>query len=228
MEHLVTPGGIRLAYDEAGEAASPDASPLVLLHGLGEGRVSWAPVIEQLAARRRVFALDMRGHGDSDWPGTYSFQVMRDDVVGALDQLGLDRVTLVGHSMGGGVAYMVAIEWPERIDRLVIEDAPPPYVRNRAIPDRPDGPLPFDWPVVPAIQAQVSKGDEATWDGLSSITAPTLLITGGPDSTIPQDKLAEVAVRIPRCDLVTIPAGHYIHTARPAEFTETVLGWLDN
>src|SRR5262249_10083516 len=139
VEHLVTAGGIRLAYDVAGEPASSDAPPLVLLHGLGEGRVSWAPVIEPLAAHHRVYAFDMRGHGDSDWPGTYSFQVMRDDVASALDQLGLDRVTLIGHSMGGGVAYMAAIESPERFDRLVIEDAPPPYVRNRAIPDRPDG-----------------------------------------------------------------------------------------
>src|SRR5215831_16271514 len=63
-------------------------------------------------------------------------------------------------------------------------------------------------------------------EGLTAITAPTLLIGGGPASHIPQDMLAAAAARIPRCDLVTIPAGHDVHTARPAEFASAVLGWL--
>src|ERR1035438_7493297 len=70
---------------------------------------SWAAVAAQFAKRFRVYALDLRGHGDSDWPGIYSFELIRDDVLGVLDQLGLDRVTLVGHSMGGTVAYLVAM-----------------------------------------------------------------------------------------------------------------------
>jgi pimeloyl-ACP methyl ester carboxylesterase len=223
VQHLVTPGGIRLACDVAGDTADP---PLILLHGLGEGRVSWAPVIGPLATRHRVFALDLRGHGDSDWPGTYSFQAMSDDVIGALDQLGLATATVIGHSMGGVVAYLAAIQRPARVGRLIIEDAPPPYVRDPAIPGRPAEPLPFDWPVVPAIKTQASVHDQAMWDGLCAITAPTLVIGGGPGSTIPQDKIAEVAVRIPRCDLVTIAAGHHVHAARPAEFAEVVLRWL--
>ena len=80
--------------------------------------------------------------------------------------------------------------------------------------------------MVPAIVGQVNAGDPAAWDGLSAITAPTLLIGGGPESHIPQDKLATAAARIPRCDLVTIPAGHLVHTERPAEFASAVLGWL--
>ena len=136
-----------------------------------------------------VFALDLRGHGGSDWPGTYSFQLMCDDVVGVLGQLGLGTVTLVGHSMGGVVACLVAMQRPDLVGRLIVEDAPPPYPRDRAIPDRPAGSLDFDWAVVPAIIAQVNAGDLAPWDGLGAITAPTLLIGGGPHSHIPQDKL---------------------------------------
>jgi pimeloyl-ACP methyl ester carboxylesterase len=79
---------------------------------------------------------------------------------------------------------------------------------------------------VPAIVNQVNHGDPAAWDGLGAITAPTLLVGGGPESHIPQDKLVAVAARIPRCDLVTIPAGHHVHEARPAEFADAVLGWL--
>jgi 3-oxoadipate enol-lactonase len=219
----VATGGIHLAYETSG---SPDALPMVLLHGLGERGASWAPVTPWFAERFHVVALDMRGHGGSDRPGTYSLRLMRDDLLGALDQLGLATVTLVGHSMGGGVAYLAAMQWPDRIGRLIVEDAPPPFRRDRAIPARPAEPLDFDWAVVPAILSEVNAGDPAAWDGLATITAPTLLIGGGPASHIPQDMLAAAAARIPRCDLVTIPAGHDVHTARPAEFAGAVLSWF--
>lgn len=219
----VAAGGIHLAYQASG---IPGAPPMVLLHGLGERGASWAPVIPWFAERCHVLALDMRGHGDSDWPGTYSLRLMRDDLMDFLDRLGLDTVTLIGHSMGGGVAYLAAMQWQDRVGRLIVEDAAPPFRRDRAIPARPAEPLEFDWAAVPAIVGEVNAGDPVAWEGLAAITAPTLLIGGGPASHIPQDMLAAAAARIPRCDLVTIPAGHDVHTARPAEFAGAVLGWL--
>jgi 3-oxoadipate enol-lactonase len=219
----VTVGGVRLACEVSGAPAAP---PMVLLHGLGERGASWAPVMTRFAERFRVVAPDLRGHGDSDWPGSYSFQLMADDVLGLLDQLGFDKVTLVGHSMGASVAYLVTLRKPDRVERLIIEDAPPPYPRDRAIPEQPGEPLNFDWPVVPAILREVNAGDPATWASLPAITAPTLLIGGGPDSHVSQDKLAEAAARIPHAELVTIPAGHQVHVTRPAEFADAVLSWL--
>jgi 3-oxoadipate enol-lactonase len=108
-----------------------------------------------------------------------------------------------------------------------VEDASPPFPRDRPVPERPDGPLDFDWPVVPAIVAQVNAGDQAAWDGLTSIAAPALLVAGGPASHVDQARLAEAAARIPRCSLVTIPAGHLVHAVRPAEFASAVVTWLD-
>ncbi len=134
--------------------------------------------------------------------------------------------SLAGHSMGGVVAYLAAMKRPDRVERLIVEDVPPPFPRDHAIPERPAGSLEFDWAVVSAIIGQVNEGDSAAWDGLAAITAPTLLIGGGPESHIPQDKLAAVAARIPRCDLVTIAAGHHVHETRPSEFADAVLGWL--
>lgn len=200
--------GTHIAYDVAGDPAAP---PMVLLHALGDTRADWAPVSAAFAERFRVYAPDLRGHGDSARPGEYSFGLMRDDVAGLLDEIGVDEVTLVGHSMGGVVAYLLAMQKPERVTRLVVEDVPPPYPRDRPVPERPDGPVAFDWAVVPAIVGQVNAGDPAAWDGLATITAPTLLIGGGPRSHVPQDKLAEVAALIPACELVTIPAGHNVH-----------------
>ena len=223
MERITASGGISLACQVSG---NPGAPPMVLMHGLGERAASWQPVIPQFAARFRVLALDMRGHGDSDWPGAYSFQVMCDDVVAVLDGLGLATVTLIGHSMGGAVALLAAMQRPERVARLVVEDATPPYPRDRAVPDRPDGPLDLDWPVVPAIIGAVNAGDPSAWAGLAAITAPTLLVGGGQKSHVSQDKLAEAAGRIPRGELVTIDAGHHVHADRPEEFAAAVLGWL--
>jgi pimeloyl-ACP methyl ester carboxylesterase len=224
MQHrsLVTSSGVCLAYQVTD---SPESPPMLLLHALGERGSHWTPVIEQFAERFQVLTVDLRGHGDSDWPGEYSFQLMYRDILDVIDQLGLRRITLAGHSMGAIVAYLLAMQNPERVTRLIIEDAPPPFRRDRTVPERPIGPVPFDWPVVPAIVAQVNAGDPATWKGLSAINAPTLIIGGGPDSHIPQDKLAEAATHIPDCTLVTIPAGHNVHTNRPGEFTETVLNW---
>lgn len=222
-EYKISVGDVSLAYQVSGD---PDAPPMVLLHALGEQASGWAPVMARFARHYRVVAVDLRGHGRSDWPGAYSFQLMRDDVTALIERLGLGEVVLIGHSMGGMVAYLTAMTRPDLVSRLIVEDAPPPYPRDRAIPGRPAGALDFDWPVVPAIVRQVNQGDPVAWGNLGKISAPTLLIGGGPQSHIPQRLLADVADRIPSCELVTIPAGHNVHDGRPDEFADTILRWL--
>lgn len=221
--HRVSANGVSLAYQVLGNQGSP---PMVLLHALGERGENWVPVSTRFAEHHRVYALDLRGHGESDWPGGYSSRNMCEDVLGVLDQLDLERVILVGHSLGGAVGYLLAMKRPERVERLVIEDAVPPFKRNRTIPEQPGHHLDFDWAVVPAIIGEINAGDPAAWEGLGMITAPTLLIGGGPTSHIPQDKLTEVTTQIPCCELVTIPAGHEVHAARPLEFAQIVIDWL--
>lgn len=222
--HRAALGDLRLAYELYGAA---DAPPLVLLHALGEDRSSWGPVTARFAEHFQVIAVDLRGHGDSGWPGSYSFRLMAGDVLALLDHLHLSRVSVLGHSMGGMVAYLIAEGWPERVERLIIEDAPPPFPRDRAVPDRPDGELRFDWAVVPAIVGEVNRGSPQMWECLAAITAPTLLVGGGPESHIPQEQLHAVAQHIRDCMLVTIPVGHCVHVARPDEFADAVFGWLD-
>jgi 3-oxoadipate enol-lactonase len=219
-------GGVRLAYRVVGV---PGAPPMVLLHGLGSDGSAWEEVAAAFGDSHRVYTPDLRGHGVSDWPGTYSFELMRDDVLGFLDALDLGRVTLVGHSMGGTVALLFAEEYPHRLERLVIEDSPPPFVGGDRVParSRPEGPLPFDWPVMEAIVGQLNDPDPAWWEKTSDIPVPTLVIAGGPDSHVPQARVVEVAARIPQCTLATIAVGHRIHRDRPSEFIATVREFLD-
>lgn len=220
----VTVNGVRLACYVSGPG---DAPALVLLHGLTGQASTWNVVGARFAEHFRVYAVDMRGHGESDRPGDYSFETMAADVSRLLDQLGLDQVNLLGHSMGGTVAYLIAEQQPGRIRKLVLEDTPPPSPIGRATPQRPsEEPADFDWAVIPAIFRQLNDPDPAWWDRLGEITAPTLIVSGGATSHVPWDKVAEAAARIPDATIHEIPVGHQIHASRPEEFAEVVLGFL--
>jgi len=214
-------GDVTLAYDVRG-----DGPPMVLLHGLGERAADWDPVRATFDAGHTTYAVDLRGHGGSDWPGEYSLDLIEADVVEWIDALGLAEVTLVGHSMGGSVAFRIAAHRPDLVGRLVIEDVIPPFPRTRAIPERPERELRFDWAAVPALMAEASSHDPSAWRELETIAASTLLVSGGDASHLPDERIAEVVSRIPRCDLVIIEAGHHVHEKEPAAFAEAVLGWL--
>ncbi|MFD8691048.1 alpha/beta fold hydrolase [Streptomyces sp. NPDC059651] len=215
--HSVQAGGIRLAYRVWGD---PSAPPVVLSHGRCGDSTTWATVAARLATRHRVYAFDFRGHGLSDWPGRYSFELFRDDLHAFLEACNLSGATVVGHSMGGAAAYLLAERQPGLIGRLVIEEAPPPLPLDppRAPVEHPGGELDFDWPVVPSTNAQLNEPDPEASERLADITAPTLVIGGGPGSQIAQEDLAWMARQIPDARLVTIDAGHLVHTERPEEF----------
>jgi 3-oxoadipate enol-lactonase len=220
-------GDVRLGYREwAPAVAQPPAPPVVLLHAQGEQSADWSAVAPALAASLPVYAPDLRGHGASDWPGQYTMAAVTTDVTGFFDALGLPSAIVVGHSMGGAAAYQFAARHPDRVSRLILEDPAPPWPLPPRTLTRPDGPLDFDWDVT-VLGTELRDPPQSWRDALGLVAAPTLIIAGGPASHVDQHRLAEMASLIPRCELITIPAGHLVHAARPAEFTAAVTGFLN-
>ena len=109
-----------LAHQEIG-----DGPPLIVLHGLFGSARNWTSVARRLAARRRVYALDLRNHGDSPWADDMDYPAMAGDVVAFMDAHGMDRAALLGHSMGGKVAMAAALDHGPRVACLVVVDIAP-------------------------------------------------------------------------------------------------------
>jgi len=175
-----------------------------------------------------VYAVNLRGHGPSDWPGTYSIGLLADDVTGLLDGgLGRGRVDLVGHSLGGLVACQVAAARPELVRRLVLEDVGLLQPRPAEPPPRPAGALPFDWRVVEQVRPEIDNFDPGWADVVASIEAPILVVAGGPRSPVPQEQIADLVRLLPDGRIVTVDAGHLVHATEPDAFIHHLLHFLD-
>ncbi|MBI2698933.1 hypothetical protein A9W98_27100 [Mycobacterium gordonae] len=97
---------------------------VVLLHGVGDSSTTWEPVHAKLAQRFTVIAPDMLGHGESDKPrADYSLAAFANGLRDLLTALEIDRVTLVGHSLGGGLAAQFAYQYPQFVERVVLVSA---------------------------------------------------------------------------------------------------------
>ncbi|MGY2002786.1 alpha/beta fold hydrolase [Blastococcus sp. SYSU DS1024] len=108
--------GHKRAFLRAGEGP-----PLLLLHGIGNNCQTWAGVVDRLAESHTVIAPDLLGHGDSDKPrGDYSLAAYANGMRDLLTVLDIERATVVGHSLGGGIALQFAYQFPERCERLAL------------------------------------------------------------------------------------------------------------
>jgi pimeloyl-ACP methyl ester carboxylesterase len=220
-------GGPTLNYREWGR---PDAAVVLLLHGLTSSSLGWRNVAPALADRFRVIALDARGHGDSEWTRDYSFELMRDDVVRFMEQVGIVAAILVGHSMGAVTAYELAATRPEVIRLLVLEEMPPPDPANppKPIPRKPEPGADYDWRALIAVHRWRNAPPPIWWKYASQIQANTLVL-GATNSHLQQDRLRELSERIPHGTFASMNCDHEGHEARPSEFlihVEPFISWF--
>jgi pimeloyl-ACP methyl ester carboxylesterase len=123
-DRTLTVNGLELHFHDWG---SPDKPPLVLVHGLSGNAWAFAPFARRMRDRLHIIALDVRGHGDSAWSpdGAYSFADQANELAAFVDQLGLERFSLLGTSMGGMISLRYAGDHVDRLERLVINDIGP-------------------------------------------------------------------------------------------------------
>jgi pimeloyl-ACP methyl ester carboxylesterase len=174
----VETNGIRLHVVHAGR---PEDPLVILLHGFPEFWYGWRSQIEPLAqSGYRVLALDQRGYNLSDKPSglsAYRMDVLAKDVVGVIDAVGRQKAVLVGHDWGGVIAWVTAILYPERVEKLAVLNAAYPAVALRTLPGHPEQLLRsaymyfFQLPFLP--EAMLRKNNwEALADGMRRTSLP--------------------------------------------------------
>lgn len=252
-ETTVTRSGHTISFRDSGLAASAvdpagvQAIPVILVHGMGGDNRTWDRFARSVTARgRRVLAVDLRGHGRSARAASYLFGEFGDDILGLCEDLGFDRVDLVGHSLGGHAVSLVAQERPALVRRLVLEEAP--------LPLRPGDPLPnfggrlpslvelwhattsmlrspravwaFDRSMTASALTQFHEPNPSWWQRLTDIEAKTLILQGGPTGMVDPRLLDAAVTAIPDCEVVSFACGHSIHRDRFRDFESAVLPFL--
>ena len=121
------PQPVELAISESGAG-----SPLVILHGLFGSKRNWSSVAHRLAAAHRVITVDLRNHGESPWSDRHDYPALAADVAAVIERRVGGPTAVLGHSMGGKAAMVLALARPDLVERLVVVDIAP--VRSTATP----------------------------------------------------------------------------------------------
>ena len=251
MPVLERPGGsIRYQASGSGQPA------LLLTHGYAATSAMFALNLPALSLRNQVLTWDLRGHGGSGYPAdpvSYSAAAALADMAALLDESGLDRAILGGHSLGGYLSLDFALTYPDRVAGIILIDTGPGF-RNDAARD--------DWNrraevtasrlaerglaavggsaelhggehrdatgLILAALGTLTQQDSHVLDGLARIGVPALIVVGADDK--PFLAAADyMAKKIPDSRLVVIPdAGHSPNVDRPNLFNAEVRAFLDH
>lgn len=113
---------MKLNYKKTGSGP-----PLVILHGLFGSLDNWFSIAKELVEHYTLYLVDQRNHGDSPHADEWNYSVMVEDLKELFDAEGLEKVLLMGHSMGGKTVMNFAVKYPERVEKLIVADIAPRY-----------------------------------------------------------------------------------------------------
>jgi pimeloyl-ACP methyl ester carboxylesterase len=231
-------GPVCIHYQVAGAG-----EPVVLVHGLSGSTRWWRRNIPALAAQCQVYVLDLIGFGGSRGRQRFVLGEAARYLTAWMDRLGIERASLIGHSMGGAIAADLAADFPDRVERLVLVDA-------AALPFE-DGHLPrvlglaralwwLPLSFLPILITDAARAGPITlWKAarellttdmrpkLSRIEAPTLLLWGEHDALVPLAIGRQLNRCLPQAELIVIEgAGHNPMWDRPEQFNRVVVDFL--
>ncbi len=241
--------GVKIYYEEHG------SGPAVLLsHGYSATSQMWRGQVEPFAAKHRLIAWDMRGHGLSDSPddqAQYSEKATVDDMAAILQECGVDRAVIGGLSLGGYMSLAFNVAHPAMVRALMLFDTGPGYknpkardgwnetseTRAKLFEEKGLDALGRSAEVqvsthrsavglAKAARGMLAQFDDRAIKSLEHIAVPTLVVVGANDTPF----LAAtdyMSAKIPGAKRVTIPdAGHAANIDQPGAFNEAVLGFL--
>jgi len=222
--------GINIYYEIRGEG-----DPLVLIGGLANDISDYerAGILSLLGRDFKVVAFDNRGVGRSDKPDIpYSIEMLAEDVAGLLAALGLERVNVLGVSMGGRIALEFALAHPQTVNRLLlVSTAPrvPPSWRRRVL-------LALYWlpffrgkyrqPYYAFKRQHAASSSYDCTSRLHEIRIPTLILHGRRDAVAPYALAEELHAKISGSELITLAGGHSFLFWRPRQFVDAVRRFL--
>jgi len=228
---------------------------LVLVHGAGGSHLDWPAPLRRLGGAN-VYALDLPGHGRSEGTGRNSISAYRDFLLAFLDVLGLDRVVVVGHSMGGAIALDFALHYPGRLVGLILVGT---GARLRVLPAILTGilsdfaatvDLVLDYAFGPRATEQLKRlgrqrllntlpevlhGDYAACNAfdvmerLGEVRCPTLVIGGTADRLTPPKYSVYLRDHIPGAELAMVDAaGHMVMLEKPEAVAKAVSEFIES
>ncbi|MEX2392919.1 MAG: alpha/beta fold hydrolase [Actinomycetota bacterium] len=247
-----TLNGFEISYDDVGPSG---AQAVLFTHGYQASRAMWEPQ-HALAPDYRVITWDIRGHGssgDPDDPSQYSQELMLDDMGALLDHLGVDKVVLVGHSLGGFASLRFYLDNPDRVNGLVLFGSGPGFrdaeAREKwnAMAERFAGGMEAKGlellqrasqevsgakhrsaqALAHAARGILKQHDSKVMDALTSISVPTISIVGSEDERFIGSS-TYLAKKIPGARFETIEgAAHAANMEQPDAFNQALRSFLD-
>lgn len=248
-------GHTRIYFVEQGPSPANHLPPILFIHGAGGSHQVWLHQLGALGRTRRAIAVDLPGHGDSNGSGADRIEAYCDVVRGFITALGLDRIVMVGHSMGGAITQSVALDYPDLLAAIVLVGT---GVRLRVQPQiftglRDDARRTIDlmteWARAPGTTAEVLRqdaeamlrtsvpvieGDLRACDAfdlmeqVKAVSPPALVICGTDDLMTPPKYAEYLHEQINGSQLQLIPAaGHMVMLEQPDEVSRGIEAFLE-
>ena len=236
---IVKVNDLNMYYKVCGEG-----DPLVILQEAGIEISSMYNVLGAFAENYQVIALDNRGAGRTDMPDEhYSIEMMAEDTIGLMDEIGLESAHFLGISMGARIAQVIAAKYPEKVKSLILNVAAASFpdmfksilevsLENANLREKlllktgivfiqkyPPNPESF-------LRQLKAVADFDGRDYLNQINAPTLVINGTKDHLVPMNLTNELTEGIKNSKLIIVDEGHYFAALKPELLIEHTLEFL--